>query len=182
MMKKLFIGFVLAVLISNCFAGFSGGGRAGFSGGSRSFSSGSYSRSYSTGRSGYTRSTNKVRSYTTPRRYSHSYTNSSNHTVINNHHYSRGGYGFGGNGFFSGFLGGYLGGSLANNHQPMIVNNGGMPMGQGPLIESQPYVSNHSDIFSVFLGLLFMGILGVIAIKIIWFFMDRISSHYRNRW
>jgi hypothetical protein len=135
-MKKLLIGFVLLAFTSSCFAGYSGGGRSGFSGGSRSFSS---SRSYSTaGRSGYSRSTYSTRAYVAPRTYSRSYAGSN--TVIHNNHYSHGGYGYGGNGFFSGFLGGYLGGSMANHHTTVVAGGGQvMPQGQGMLME-QAYV------------------------------------------
>lgn len=164
-MKKILVGLILFAFISSCFAGYSGGGRSGFSGGSRSFSS---SRSYSTaGRSGYSRSMNVSRAYVAPRAYSRSYSGSN--TVIHNNHYSHGGgYGFGGNGFFSGFLGGYLGGTMANHHTTVVAGGGQvMPQGQGMLMEGAYVQPSYGDrLFSVILGaiiLLFLFLLFVWA-------------------
>ena len=126
MVKKTFVVFLLAVFITNCFAGFSSGGRAGYSGG-RSYSSSSFrSSSNYSGRSGFSRPST-TRAYVSPRSYSYSRSYSTpSHTVINNH-YSHGGYGWGGGSFFHGFMGGYLGGMMANNHNTTIVS-GGVPV------------------------------------------------------
>ncbi len=185
MIKRILVGMILAVLISNCFAGYSGGGRSGFSGG-RSFSS-SRSSSYSIGRSGYARST---RAYVTPRAASRSYARSSSNTVIHNNHYSHGGYGYGGGGFFNGFLGGYLGGSMANAHNPVIVagNAGGVVQGQGMLMEgAAPYAVTNTlnpfgfiiaGIFCLFLLLLFFW--ASVSLYRLLFGKNRDRSH--NRW
>lgn len=131
------------LFVSSLFAGYSSGGRSGYS---RS------TTSYSSGRSGYSRSTNNNRVYNVPRTYNvapRNYAQSSNQTVVNNHHYSQsGGYGGGwghgfGGGFFSGMLGGYIGGSLAQNHNPVVVANTAPVVagGQGMMMEPMGYPS-----------------------------------------
>lgn len=144
MVKRILIGLVALIIITDVFAGFSGGGRSGFNGGGRS-GFGSSSRSYSVSRSA-----------TVNRTYSRPSTNyRSSSTVVNNHHYNHGGYGFGSGGFFSGFLGGYLGGSLANNHHTTVVA-GGTPIvqSQGPLVDGytqQPVYYQSGSGFTTFL-------------------------------
>lgn len=185
MVKKILVGFILAVFISSCFAAYSGGGRSGFSGGgSRGYSS-VRSSSYSSGRSGYIR----TRTYSSPRY--RSYSRPYSHTVINNHHYSHGGYGgwggFGGGGFFSGFLGGYLGGSMANNHNSVVVA-GGAPMvnegmGQGALIDRGSYVTNSGNSMGFIVSIIVMVLAGcgiIFVFKLL--FIDERCSHKRDRW
>lgn len=185
MVRKIFIGLVLSVLISNSFAGYTSGGHSGFSGGSRSFSSSSYSRSYSTGRSGYIRSSTASRPYIASRStYSRSYSTSTP-TVIHNNHYSHPGYGFNGGGFFNGFLGGYLGGALASNHHTTVLA-GTSPVigaGQGPLIDAPIYPTSASPmtVFMASIGwltvivFLIMGIMAFIKFK-----FDRNSQEYNS--
>ena len=152
MVKKLFIGVILAAFLSTCFAGYSSGGRSGYSGSSRGYSS---SRSYSTARSSYARSSNTSRAYAAPRNYARSY--SEPRTVIHNTHYSHGGgYGFGGNGFFNGFLGGYLGGSMANHHTTVIAGGTqGLAPGEGVLMQGAYPVANNGIFNALFGCLLF---------------------------
>lgn len=197
MVKKILTIFVLIFFISNCFAGYSSGGRSGYSGGNRSYSSKSFSSSrsgYSSGRSGYSRSTNTVRSYSAPRTYAtpRSYSGSSSNTVIHNNHYSHGGFGGGfGGGFFSGMLGGYLGGSLANNHNQVVVAGAapvvGEPMvqGQGMLMEgSSGYVSSGHNGFMNFVMVIGVFLVLFIGICMIFSFVNREDhcNHKHNRW
>jgi hypothetical protein len=187
MIKKLFVGLVLASLVSSSFAA-----RSGFSGGVRGFSSGSYSRSYgfTAGRSGYARSTNTTRAYVAPdSTYSRRYAGSSASTVIHNNHYLHPGYGFGGGGFFNGFLGGYLGGTMANNHHTTVVSGGGVApvfgAGQGALIEEQGYaVAPYSpaSVFLFYVGKLVLFALVIWGIVALIRYMSRDKYSYRKIW
>lgn len=158
MMRRLLVGCLVALMISTCFAGYSGGGgRSGFSSGGRSFSS-VRSGGYSSGRSGYARAA-PSRAYVAPR----SYASTSRTTVIHNNHYSHGGFGFGGGGgFFNGFLGGYLGGTMASAHNPVIMAGGGqmIPQGQGMLVDG--YVDPSYGIYRAV-----MNIIGILFLTII---------------
>lgn len=187
MIKKLLLGLTLFVFTVSCFAGYSsGGGRSGFSG----------SKSYSSGRSGYARSTNAVRrAYVapSPSHYgsfrpnsttSRSYSGGS--TVIHNNHYSNNrSWGFGGSSFFSGLLGGYLGGSLA--HHGTTVVAGGAPVvaqGQGMLMEGAAPIVTRDPMNTFLAGIFGVSlILGlVVGVAMIFRAIFYNPWRHRNRW
>ena len=178
MVRKISIGIILILILSKCFAGYSSGGRSGYSS--------VRSSSYSMGRTGYSRSSFPIRTYTRPSSYSRSYSGSSNNTIIHNNNYSHGGYGFGGGGFFSGFLGSYLGISMANMHNPVVV--AGAPIvsseGQGMMMDNGGYVSRPYATYgtgSILLPILLIFILIIVIILVVSFFFKE-NCHRHDRW
>lgn len=166
MVKKIIVGVIFVSFISNCFAGFSSGGRSGFSSGRSSFSSRSFSS----------------RSYSAPKQYSYAKSYSSpTRTVINNHHYSSGGFGIG-HGFFSGLLGGYIGSSLANNHNTTIVNSAPLAANGVPVVDQDnAYLATNNSGSSLTGVIVFW--LSIISIVAVWLFIFRNECvHRKNRW
>ena len=186
MVRKLLVGLTLAVFISSCFAGFSSGGRSGFSGGSRSFSS---SRSYSMGRSGYSRPSTLTRAYVAPRTYSRPYVGSSSRTVINNHHYSSGGYGGGGFGhsMMGGLLGGYIGSSMFGNHGTTVIAGAAPAMignGQGAMMDGDYPVQTYGGTSGLGVAIFWMIVIVILVCALV-FWVGRRSAHdscHRNHW